>query len=79
MTVSAFQTPSNTIEHRIAKLAERGLGHEDIAVLLWADGVRLPAREVRRIYFQMHGARRAGATTGRALSSLEAAGSFTRD
>jgi hypothetical protein len=49
MTVSQLQTPSETIGHRVHRLAREGYGHEDICVILKKEGLRLSPNGKERI------------------------------
>lgn len=49
MTVSAPETPTNTIANTVRALAAKGFGHEDIVVRLRAGGLRISDNGRERI------------------------------
>jgi hypothetical protein len=68
MTVSQLETPSETIGHRVHRLAREGYGHEDICVQLKKEGLRLSPNgkeRIRQIVLKRTTARERGAQPGR--------------
>ena len=81
MTVSAPETPTNSVAH-VRDLASCGLGWEDIVVALRAEGIRVGvnARErIRRIVLSQTARRPLDRRPWLAVSQAGAKGMNTRD